>query len=427
MKPEISKLFLKERSGENEAFKLNPDIKLVSSNEQEAAKFLADAIRTWKAVFSHEIRDPETGMRSKNPCDIPEDKLILSYRMFRGKPAESYFVPVVELIEKILPEFTDLSFVKKSVICPCGCGHIKYSFSFSDLVFFSKEGREGLLLRETEKKQQEKREAQAYAREELDKLLAGRTVSEEVKAQLLQDVPDNLTVADPHVVLFVSMRSEYGSSGGVGYWSQVHCICKDQKQMQEWQWRDRYSAANDNPRLRFDELGKVKITRSGRTTTVNVQLINKKYGNRFTSFDFRPSTARKTPHLTAEEQVRFEQQAQEAGERVMAEFMRLHALKPTMSGTRGPTGYFPPRFKEQEIRAELGVAAFVVEEQIDHHVDDRQIRLDLYTFRNGQKNAEFKAESHGYESAGGAFLTILDIDQDKVLINTENGKSEVEI
>jgi anti-sigma regulatory factor (Ser/Thr protein kinase) len=81
--------------------------------------------------------------------------------------------------------------------------------------------------------------------------------------------------------------------------------------------------------------------------------------------------------------------------------------------------------KQSEVKAEIGVAAFITEEQIDHRVDDPQMRFEMYVVMAGDEKATCRAEDHGYVREGGAFLTILEVTADAVTINTKSGKRTI--
>lgn len=118
--------------------------------------------------------------------------------------------------------------------------------------------------------------------------------------------------------------------------------------------------------------------------------------------------------------------------RIMEEMKDLHKRKSTMPsdmpGGSGYISYQPPRVKQREFRIDIGVVAFVVEEQIDHRVTDRQMRHELFVLTDKDEKAERKAEDHGYtRSEGDAFLTILDIKRNSITINTKGGKQVIEL
>ncbi len=426
MKTLIDQLFIEKAEGNNRYYILNESLPLTFKDEQEAAGFLVEAIRAWKSkgLFLNEVRVPE----GSNAADIPEDKLVVTFRYFRGEAAERYFKPVLALQEKILPNLTELGFVEKDVVCGCGCGHISYSYPFQMLELFAKEGREGLLRRENEKRAEKEREALRSQNESLDKKLAGKEITPELREQLLPHSWEKIMVVNSTVALLQGDRSEYGSSGGCGYWSQVYCFCGSQKQMQEWQWRDRYSADNDRKWLCVQDIGKVEVSEKEGKTIVVVELVNKNHGNRSTTFTFDKPTQKAAVTLSIEQQTLFVEKAKRELEQIMNGLNDLMPHKPTMIVSRGPDSYYKPTVKQSEVRPKLGVAAFVVEEQIDHHGDDRQMRCNLYVLKWGQEKAERKAEDHGYNTReGGAFLQVLEVETDRVVINTKSGKSTIQL
>ena len=198
--------------------------------------------------------------------------------------------------------------------------------------------------------------------------------------------------------------------------------------MQEWQWRDRYSADNDRKWLCVQDIGKVEVSEKEGKTIVVVELVNKNHGNRSTTFTFDKPTQKAAVTLSIEQQTLFVEKAKRELEQIMNGLNDLMPHKPTMIVSRGPDSYYKPTVKQSEVRPKLGVAAFVVEEQIDHHGDDRQMRCNLYVLKWGQEKAERKAEDHGYITReGGAFLQVLEVETDRVVINTTSGKSTIQL
>jgi len=260
---------------------------------------------------------------------------------------------------------------------------------------------------------------------------AGVEISDELYAQILKHAADStLTISGPDVAAVVTSRSEWGSSGGVGYWSGVRVYYGAQSDHQEWQWRDRYSADNDRPYLSIHGLGAITVTDRDGKVEIKIELKNRT-GSRSTTFTFEKKEAVPVRTLTVDEQAAFIALVQAEQQRIMTELERMWGFKPDMiASTPGwPSGRQPyqrPRMKQSEVRAEIGVAAFITEEQIDHHAGgDPQIRFEMYVLSAGDVKAECKAEDHGYGREGGAFLSILDLTAEAVTVNTKAGKRTI--
>jgi hypothetical protein len=243
---------------------------------------------------------------------------------------------------------------------------------------------------------------------------------------------DTLTVVNADLAVVKGHRSEWGSTGGIGYWAQCHVFFGPQHKMQEWQWRDRYNPNNDEPWLSFNSFGEVKVLESDGKTEVLVELVHVQHANRRAVFIFEASVSSKATTLSKGDHDAFTIQANAEVERIIADMKRLHEMKPTMPsdypGASGYVHYHQPRVKQLKVHASIGVAAFVVEEQIDHCVTDRQMRHELYVLKHGQGQARQMAEDHGYtRHEGGAFLAILDVTADGVEINTKTGKRQIKI
>ncbi|MBD3282298.1 MAG: hypothetical protein GF387_01695 [Candidatus Portnoybacteria bacterium] len=135
--------------------------------------------------------------------------------------------------------------------------------------------------------------------------------------------------------------------------------------------------------------------------------------------------------LSMKEQATFTAQVEKEVARIMSELNRLWECKPKMVNPHPMSVadsymlYRQPSIKQREFHPEIGVAAFVTEEQIDHRTSDPQIRYELYVLTAGSEKAERKAEDHGYSREGGAFLTILEIDAECIVIKTKNGKKRI--
>jgi len=284
----------------------------------------------------------------------------------------------------------------------------------------------------------EKKASEIATEIRLEETLKGQVVSPEARAFLASVFTNDLKVVDPDTLVYLKERSEWGSSGGVGYFDQVHVYYHGQTEMEEWQWRDRYSASKDRHDLRIEGLGKVSVSEENGEARIEIELINEEYGNRSTSFTFSAKEKTSSVTLSEQEQSAFAEKVKEEMTSVLKEKERLWAMKPQMrpdypAGMTLPMGlpssYVPyrrPSIKERLILASLGIAAFVVEEQIDHRVDDPQIRYELYVVKHGQGKAENVYEDHSYEKGqGNAVIALVQLKPDKALINTRNGKVTV--
>jgi len=270
--------------------------------------------------------------------------------------------------------------------------------------------------------------------EKLAEKLAARSITDELREQILPYAEnDTLTIVSPDIAVVVTSRSVWGSTGGVGYYDHVRVFYGAQSDIQEWQWRDRFSASNDKHWLRVLGIGNVKVSYAEGKVTIEVELINEGYGNRTATFTF---DAAKPPQpnvqrLSPEEQERFVTLVEQEISRIKKDLEELWEYKPKMLNPY-PTGVFDtyipyqhPRVRQKEVRAGIGVAAFVTEEQIDHRGSDPQMRYTLYILKAGMEKAEAKAEDHGYSREGGAYLTIVKLDAEEVVIETKNGKETI--
>ena len=431
MKNLVKRFFVEKKEGEDTYYVLNSEISPEQGDAQKAAQFLVDVIKNWlgkTTLFCNEH------YRSDGQIQ-PEDEWGFYYKT----PSScGSCVRAQEILEKIFGScsvFNRLPFVEFH-------GDRQFSFCFDLLKIFAEQGEE-VVKKEIELREQKAAQKEAAEKAKLQRLLDkkraskltqkldGKEISQQLQQFLLQYVDRIFVVANPDVAVVLTDRSEWGSSGGIGYYDQVRIFCHGQTDMREWQWRDRYSASNDQPQLRIHGIGKVTVTKANDKVEVKVVLVNDQYGNRSTTFTFDAPKVEKVKTLTKKDQVAFIKKAAKEKARIMADLERLWECKPKMvAAFPSATGYVPyrrPLIKQEEIRAEIGVAAFVTEEQIDHRVSDPQIRFELHVLVFGSEKAETVAEDHGYDREGGGFLTILDINQNSITINTKAGKQEVRL
>ena len=272
----------------------------------------------------------------------------------------------------------------------------------------------------------------------LTQRLGNIEISEELRRQILPYADkETLVVVNPNVAAVITPRSEWGSSGGIGRYDQVRVFCGSQSAMQEWQYRDRYSESADRPLLAVDGLGEVKVSERDNKVVVEVELVNNHRGRttRTATFTFDQSKETVVRVLSAEEQAIFSTKVEQEMARIMVEFEQQRALKPQMRasypegtafvGAPSHRSYRPPSIKQTKFRYDIGVAAFVTDEQIGHKETNPMIRYELYVLTFGNEKAESKARDHGCSYEGGAFLTILEIEPDRIVINTNSGKKTI--
>ena len=448
MKELIEQFFVEEKDEDEEIyFILNNQLELNFNTKQEATRFLIEAIRFWhdkRDFFCHDnLYGWEGKDEERKQILKPEDEWSFGYKT----PSDcGGCVSGQRILDKIFgsrSEFNSLPFVEYH-------GGRSYSFQFDLLKHFAENGHDSTVQlieeqeqKESQKKAEAKAEKQRKLREEQEKKLTEKLgdveVSVELRRQILPYVDKKPLVVTKDIAVVKDGRSEWGSSGGIGYWDQVRVFYGSQNDMREWQWRDRYSASNDRHDLEIDDVGKVEVSEGEGTVSVKVELINKEYGNRSTTFTFDKQKAVVVPTLSVEKQTAFTVTVEKEVARIMENLNRLWECKPQMvasypagmtmpMGTPSYVSYRQPSIKQREFRPEIGVAAFVTEEQIDHRGSDPQLRFALYVLIDGKKEVEMKTESHGYNrTEGGAFLSILEIGPDCITINTKSGKSKISL
>jgi hypothetical protein len=264
----------------------------------------------------------------------------------------------------------------------------------------------------------------------LDKILGDKVISDKLRHQLTSSSfrMDSLVVENADVAVAQGSRSEYGSTGGVGYFDQVRVFYGDQSKMQEWQWRDRYNARNDRHDLCVHSIGAIKVSEDDNSVSIEVELVNRDRGSRYTTFKFDKSKTQSQHILSASEQAAFQAKTKNEEERVLGDLNAMWKNKGKMLDERSGS-YVPyrrPSIKNSECHPEIGVSAFITEEQIDHRVMDPQIRYELHVLTAGKDKVVTLAEDHGYDKGdGGAFITIVELTQDHIIINTKGGKQTI--
>lgn len=249
----------------------------------------------------------------------------------------------------------------------------------------------------------------------------------------------SLRIIDPDIAIFQGSRSEWGSSGGIGYFDQIYVYFHSQTDMREWQWRDRWSESKDRHDLRIDELGRISVELEKERQKVLIEIVNKEYGNRETFFSFEIKKEKSQKQLSPVEQLEFEKLLKNEIARIMTTLHELWECKPQMlmdysgwgmipSGSPAYTNYKEPSIKYEIINKELGVSAFITEEQIDNQGKDPQYRYELFVLKHGDQEVKRIFEDHAYEKReGSALIALVDLTPNKVTINTRDGKKTIKL
>lgn len=297
---------------------------------------------------------------------------------------------------------------------------------------------------EEKRQQDELAQKKEKAREKLGTLLAQSEVSAAVENCLLEMLTREkelwgASVLDSDTVALVSGRSEWGSSGGIGYHSQAVMVFRGQQQTKEWCYRDRYDSRKDNWDLCIEKIGQIQSKANGETIVFRVELINngKSRWTEF-SFAFKLETA-EAPALSSAEQLAFRSQVEGAIESLLKakeerwigqpEMLRYCEI-PTqlMPGESIYVQYQKPALQQKLVLESSGLAAFVLVEQIDHRLSDPQLRYELYSLKSGQQKSALLFEDHSYDRAeGSAMISIVDLNGQKVKARTREGVREIDL
>lgn len=240
----------------------------------------------------------------------------------------------------------------------------------------------------------------------------------EVREQLeryLEEKPyyEILTAINDDLVILVNKRSA-NTGCGMSYYDQLHVFFRGQRKMQEWRWRDGQSYSGDRPDLRIHGIGQTKIDENNGKTVMTIELKGPGGSKRSAIFEFKPVTTPNEKLFSEEEQRAFVESADTAFDKVMIRLKEGDTYK--------LDHYLSSRERSRSIYPKIGVATLLTEEQIDHLVSDRQMRVALFVFKADSGEARQITEDHGYGREGGAFLSIVEVEKDKIIVETKGGK-----
>ncbi|MCX6797783.1 MAG: hypothetical protein NTX66_00995 [Candidatus Falkowbacteria bacterium] len=299
-------------------------------------------------------------------------------------------------------------------------------------------------LMEEKKRQAEFEQKQEEAKKKLNSLIGGNQVSPVTEKCLLDMLLRDrelwgLAILNPDTVAIVSGRSEWGSSGGVGYYSQAVMIFQGQQETKEWCYRDRYDSRKDNWDLCIERIGQIKQEQNGGEVSFGVELLNKDK-SRWTEFKFafKPEPTN-IATLSTEDQLAFQNQIEEAIQRLLKikeerwigqpEMMQYSEQpRQLMPGESIYTKYQKPALQQKVVHEQIGIATFVLVEQIDHRVSDPQLRYELYCLKFGNKEPTLLSEDHSYDRAeGNAMISIIDLNSQELKVRTRKGVNTISL
>ena len=87
--------------------------------------------------------------------------------------------------------------------------------------------------------------------------------------------------------------------------------------------------------------------------------------------------------------------------------------------------YRQPRIKQRVSCPEIGVFAFVTEQQIGHSRSEPQLQYYLYVLTARSGRSERKVVDQGYELEGDATISILEVKQEYIVIKTKSGRMTI--
>ena len=231
------------------------------------------------------------------------------------------------------------------------------------------------------------------------------------------------------VIVYVDERSEYGASGGIARFSQIKLWVNGATDMKEFQYRDRYSASNDNYAYDFKEVKILDIERiSKNQLSVRVQAKpgNKSFSPIEIEFSIEVSEQEISVRTTKEEREKFLAFFEKTKEDVLKSYPKSNQTyfkKPLFNGDFSGHMQFPePSISLSESKPKQLIGIFVTKEVIDAKVDILQTRYRLYLV-DGKSYKEIY-EDHAYSSEGDASIIGVEISGKKVAFTTRDGRKE---
>ncbi len=239
---------------------------------------------------------------------------------------------------------------------------------------------------------------------------------------------------------FIGERSEWGRTGGIARFSRVGVWQDGQVLTQEFNYRDRWNARNDNYGNNFRSAQIETVANDGNSTVVRVSALpfTEGYHPRQIEFRFENSSLAITiPGLSKEEQIKFEEFFRGEIKRIMEMMEKAWeglpkktfiSSVPTFQPDSPLRDYDHPAVTTQIINPKIGLGAFVTSGQMDHDHDDPQLRYRLYLVKHGEREARSIFEDHAYlHREGDPSIMGLEIDSGKVAFTTRAGRREIDI
>jgi len=206
---------------------------------------------------------------------------------------------------------------------------------------------------------------------------------------------------DNKLLAYVDERSEYGSSGGVGRFSQVVLWADGKEYKKEYQYRDRYSESNDDYKFNFREVKIKSVEKQGDSLHVEIEAIpGKSYGSTNVEFKAVETNTETLPELSDNDFEEFEDSVQSQIDDILEKKAAKHEGMTHFDRDIGHhVEWEKPQVIDKVINKE-GFAAFVVNETIDYGspIDTAmpQVRSELYVMKQGDQKPTEVAQDHKY-------------------------------
>src|SRR3989344_3294190 len=271
----------------------------------------------------------------------------------------------------------------------------------------------------------------------ITEVLASPAINPALKLQLEghQDDPyvEDCFLASPEISVVAACRYDYSDGGGVARYSLLHVLYKDEVQVREWQYCDKYSHSKDRRDLMILKIGGkgTKAKEEGDSITVVVECVPpKEYSPRFVTFKFkRKADDAIVAHikLPEDEQEGFDKWVRQEGKRKLNQMLKIwNGNTHTMPTPHGRVRYRQPRITSVEVNKPIGVAIIITEEQIDcDTLGNTQMQQKALLLMWKGKTVKVVHEEHAYLTVGSANIDVVGISPKAVTLGTQSGQKSV--
>lgn len=271
----------------------------------------------------------------------------------------------------------------------------------------------------------------------IKELLGLSNVHPALKLQLKQNISDpwleDCVLASPEIAVIASARHDYSSGGGVARYSILRVLYKDEVQMKEWQYCDKWSHLKNRWDLMILNIGETKVKEVSEEIMVRVQCLPPKgHAPRLESFKFKKKDdVAMVAHMELPEnmQEEFKQWAGQERSRILNQMLKIWKQNTRIVLTpHGKESYAQPRIKEVRFIKAIGIGVIITEEQIDFdQLGNPQMQQKALVLKWKDRTVEMACEEHNQYIRGSANIDIISISAKEVIFGTQSGQKIVSL